>query len=125
MTFKDELNKTVVSVRETVKRKASVAFSNALKSAMETAASQGKTSGETSIDSEIEYDDETNYVEIYEKLEEILIIEGLIKDKSNDKLNVYKWLLEDVQKTDVFKDIFFNIDDNNDYWLKFHWCLDD
>lgn len=126
MSFRDELNKKVIETRERIKSKAINSFVEWLKSVMNTVAKEGKTAGYINLEDDDEEDceDEDEYEykhinNIYNELQKILIIEEIIYD---EKVNIYNWLLKEIQKTDVFKDININIDLEKQS-LHFYWCL--
>lgn len=110
MTFKDELMMKVIFVRKTIKSDAINAFIELLKSAMENAAEQGETNGVISIGYELDEE------KVYVKLKDLLL---LTKEINNDD-EICRWLLKEIGKTDIFKDIYINRDDDVNY-LNFYW----
>jgi hypothetical protein len=115
MTFRDELKRQVVSVRETVKNNAIVAFVDFLKSEMGNSAKEGRTSGGILL--EVLVEDE--YEAIFCKLKEILLITGEITDSESDEW--FSWLLETIKETNIFEGISMNIDRKNgclDWYLE-------
>jgi hypothetical protein len=112
MTFKDELNKMVAEVRENIVMNAKNSFIDYLKVVMNDVAKEGRTDG--TIDLEIECDGDE-----YVKLQKILV--EIAGDKFEDKEAVYIWLLEEVNKTNIFEGIFMNIDNG---CLSFYWNLE-
>ena len=122
MSFKDELNKKVIETRNRIKNKAINTFVETLKSEMYLVAEEGKTRGFINIeyDYEDEDEDEDEYKkEIYSQLKQILILQNEINENC-EIINTYKWLTEYVKKTDIFKDIYIDIEDN---CLQFYWYL--
>jgi len=111
MSFRDELKKTVASVRETVKSNAINACVELLKSEMSITAKEGRSRGGILL--EVLVEDE--YEDIFYKLKEVLIITGEIDDSDTDEW--FSWLLEEVKKTGIFEGIYMNIDNKNS-------CLD-
>jgi hypothetical protein len=122
MSFKDELVKKVVQIRDAIKSNAVKVFTQCLKSAMYEVAEKGRTSGSLNIKDEYEnceeeeQEDEYYYVKHYIKLEELLLTTGEIKIK--DETMLFVWLLEEIKKTSVFDGIYMEIENDE---LKFYW----
>lgn len=106
MSFKDELVKKVIDVRDGIKNTSINIFGDSLKSKMIEAAEEGRTRGYLHLDDE--YND---YPEEYSSLEDLLGEINETKDK-------FIWLLEEIKKTRVFDGIYMDIEDNvlNFYW---------
>ena len=117
MSFKDELTNKVIETRERIKSKAINYFTEWLKSAMISVAEEGRNTGCIGLFDDCDGNEYVN--QIYYELLKILIIEKTHK-YSEEKVKMYIWLLEEVQKTDIFKDITIEIE--NDI-LNFSWYL--
>jgi len=111
-TLIDDLRKRVIDTRENIKKEAINKLSQFLKTEMIEFANQGLTKGSFCVDY---IDEEYN---IYDNLKKMLIVEE--KNFEDDRDHVFIWLLEEVKKTNVFKDIDMEI--KNDC-LEFSWCL--
>jgi len=130
MSFKDELIAEVNSVRQKIKTEAINYFINILKRAMKNTASKGMTNGSISLRlnfdecEEDEYEDctedHTGDYELY-ILNELLL---MTKEREPGAIEIYKWLIKEIDKTGVFKDIYINIDEEN-YELKFFWYIEE
>ena len=134
MSFKDELTAEVNSVRQKIKTEAINYFINKLKKAMKNTASKGITNGSISLRlnfDECEDEDSTEYCseywngdyELY-RLNELLL---MTKEIEPGAIEIYKWLIKEIQKTDVFKDIYIIIEeyDIEEYELKFFWYIEE
>jgi len=130
MSFKDELTAEVNSVRQKIKTEAINHFINTLKKAMKYTAAKGMTKGSISLrlnfdEFEDEYEedcaeDNTGDLELY-RLNELLL---MTKEREPGAIEIYKWLIKEIDKTGVFKDIYINIDEEN-YELKFFWYIEE
>jgi hypothetical protein len=133
MSFKDELTAEVNSVRQKIKTEAINHFINKLKKAMKNTASKGITNGSISLRlnlDECEEDededcteDHTGDYELY-RLNELLL---MTKERETGAIEIYKWLIKEIDKTGVFKDIYINIVniDEENYELKFFWYIEE
>ena len=124
MSFKNELNKKVVETRDRIKNKAINNFVESLKSAMYQVAEEGRTRGSINIEYDYQEEDEHGNEynkEIYNQLRQLLILQDEIAENS-EIINTYRWLTENVKKTDIFKDIYIEIEDD---CVQFHWYLND
>jgi len=128
MSFKDELTAEVKSVREKIKTEAINHFINVLKEAMKNTARLGMTNGSISLRldfDECEYEEEdcdedhTGDLELY-RLSELLL---MTKEREPGVLEMYEWLIKQVYKTDVFKDICINLN-TEEYELDFFWDIE-
>ena len=129
MSFKDELTAEVNSVREKIKTEAINHFINVLKEAMKNTARKGMTNGSISLrlnfdDCEYEEDedcaeDHTGDLELY-RLDELLL---MTKEREPGAIEMYKWLIKQVNKTDVFKGICIDINTEN-FELDFFWDIE-
>ena len=123
MTFRDELNEQVMCVRNTIKTEAITYFVNHLQKAMNIAATRGNTRGSICLRSsfyeeEEEEEEEDDDEDILFRLHRILV-------KENEKtIEMYKWLIKQVYKTGIFKDIYIYLNDEN-YELEFYWCIEE
>lgn len=111
MSFRDELNAKVESVRSEVKRKALLFFSQLLKSEMMDAAEEGETKGSIDL-SDIEYSNEFKSIDLL-KLQRILIS----MDEIESEEKVFSWLLKE-SRSIFFKINIVILDDN---FLEFNW----
>ena len=127
MSFKDELIAEVNSVRQKIKTEAINYFINILKRAMKNTACKGITNGSISLRLNLDEcedgdedcaEDHTGDYELY-RLNELLL---MTKEREPGAIEIYKWLIKEIDKTGVFKDIYINIDEEN-YELKFFWYV--
>jgi hypothetical protein len=65
-------------------------------------------------------EDNTGDLELY-RLNELLL---MTKEREPGAIEIYKWLIKEIDKTGVFKDIYINIDEEN-YELKFFWYIEE
>lgn len=135
-SFVNELTDIVNSVRDRIKTEAINLFIDRLKTAMKNVAYSGKRSGSITLSASIpnEYDekDEDEYEE-YEtrdytlsRLDELLLIEESERREisEEDPMRIYKWLIKEIDKTSVFKDIYINIDIEK-FELEFFWEINE
>ena len=124
MSFKNELNKKVIETRDRIKNKAINNFVETLKLAMCHVANEGRTRGSINIEYDYQEEDENEYEYnkvIYNQLKKLLILQDEIAE-NGEIINTYRWLTENVKKTDIFKDIYIDIEDD---CVQFHWYLND
>jgi hypothetical protein len=107
MSFRDELKNKIVSVRDTVKSDAIVAFVDFLKLEMSKSANEGRSKGDILLEGLIE----DEYEPIFCKLKEVLLITEEITDSESDEW--FCWLLKTVKKIDIFEGISMIIDREN------------
>lgn len=131
MSFKDELNAEVNSVRDKIKTEAINHFINVLKEAMKNTARLGLTNGSISLRINFEEcehyhsededcaEDHTGDLELY-RLGELLL---LTKEREPGALGMYEWLIKEVNKTDVFKGICIDINTEK-FELEFFWDIE-
>jgi hypothetical protein len=131
MSFKDELNAEVNSVRSKIKTEAINHFINVLKEAMKNTARLGLTNGSISLRINFEEcehyhsededcaEDNTGDLELY-RLGELLL---LTKEREPGALGMYEWLIKEVNKTDVFKGICIDINTEK-FELEFFWDIE-
>jgi hypothetical protein len=130
MSFKDELTAEVNSVRQKIKTEAINHFINTLKKAMKYTAAKGMTNGSISLrlnfdEFEDEYEedcaeDNTGDLELY-RLSELLL---MTQEREPGAIEMYNWLIKEIDKTGVFKGININIDEEK-YELEFFWYIED
>jgi hypothetical protein len=130
MSFKDELTAEVNSVRQKIKTEAINHFINTLKKAMKYTAAKGMTNGSISLrlnfdEFEDEYEedcaeDNTGDLELY-RLSELLL---MTQEREPGAIEIYNWLIKEIDKTGVFKGININIDEEK-YELEFFWYIED
>jgi hypothetical protein len=131
MSFKDELNAEVNSVRDKIKTEAINHFINVLKEAMKNTARKGLTNGSISLRINFEEcehyhsededcaEDHTGDLELY-RLDELLL---LTKERESGALGMYEWLIKQVNKTGIFKEIYINLNTER-YELDFFWDIE-
>jgi hypothetical protein len=135
-SFVNELTDIVNSVRDRIKTEAINLFIDMLKTAMKNVAYSGKRSGSielsTSIPNEYDEKDEDEYEE-YEtrdytlsRLDELLLREESERREISEKdpMRIYKWLIKEIDKTGIFKDIYIAIDTEK-FKLEFDWEIND
>ena len=130
MSFKDELTAEVNSVRQKIKTEAINHFINTLKKAMKYTAAKGMTKGSISLrlnfdEFEDEYEedcaeDNTGDLELY-RLSELLL---MTQEREPGAIEIYNWLIKEIDKTGVFRGIYINIDEEK-YELEFFWYIED
>ena len=134
MSFKDELTAEVNSVRQKIKTEAINHFINTLKKAMKYTAAKGMTNGSISL--RLNFDkfedgyedgyeedlaeDNTGDLELY-RLSELLL---MTQERKPGAIEIYNWLIKEIDKTGVFKGININIDEEK-YELEFFWYIED
>ena len=57
---------------------------------------------------------------VYLELGKLFEIQSILVDVDDIKRYTYKWLIEEVEKTNIFADIVMNLD-SDDNILEFHW----
>jgi len=125
MSFKDELTTEVKSVRKKIKTEAINYFIGTIKKEMKNVAMRGITKGSISLrtnfeDCEEYEDDDTEDVELY-RLNKLLLI---TKERELESIEIYRWLIKQVNKTGVFQDI--NITLNiEEFELEFYWYIEE
>jgi fibronectin type 3 domain-containing protein len=128
-SFKDELTAKVNSVRNTIKIEAVNVFIDTLKTAMKNVAARGRKSGSISLrfnfvdfeDCDEDEAEDNNVLEL-SRLDELLAIEDVERGgiTDGDHMRIYKWLLTEVDKTSIFKDIHLNLNIEK-FELNFFW----
>lgn len=123
MSFKDELVKKVNSARDLIRQNAINNFVGILKSSMIKCAEEGKISGSINLDIETDWIDAGSYsnMDVYSQLEKLYEEERLV-DIDDIRRYAYKWLMEEVKKTNIFADIEMKLH-SDDNILEFHWYL--
>jgi len=101
MSFKKELNNMVIKVRDEIKSTAVITFIQTLKDRMNNLAKDGNRSGG------VIFSDHT----IYEKLYYLLLDEAIARTKED----LYKWLLTEAVKTNIFEDIIIRLMESRSY----------
>jgi hypothetical protein len=120
MSFREELVKKVISTRELIKQNAINNFVGVLKSSMIKCAEEGKTCGSINLDIETEPEfDEDVYLVLQNLLFEMQDVRTFVDDK---RRYTYRWLIEEVEKTDIFADIKIKLN-SEDNILEFYWFL--
>jgi hypothetical protein len=125
MSFRDELVKKVISTRELIKQNAVNNFVGVLKSSMIKCAEEGKTCGSINLDieTEPEFDEDDCGEDVYLVLQNLLFEMQDVRTFVDDKRRyTYRWLIEEVEKTNIFADIEINLD-SDDNILEFRWFL--
>jgi len=138
MSFEDELNAKVKAVRNNIKIEAINVFIDRLKTAMQNVAARGRTYGSISLRINLAdyYEDDDDEVELC-RLDELLRdmeTRRLCKESrrlgkelvtvDENPMRFYKWLLEEVDKTGVFKGIYFGLNVEK-FELDFFWITDE
>jgi len=130
-SFKDELVAKVNSVRNTIKTEAIHVFIDKLKTAMKIVAARGRKSGSIALRINLadyleECDDEDEEDIELCRLDELLLREeveqGVREERINDgsSMRIYRWLIKEVDKTGIFKDIYLDLNTEK-YELDFFW----
>ena len=101
MSFKKELNNMVIKVRDEIKSNAIITFIQTLKDRMNNQAKDGSSRGC------VIFSDHT----IYEKLYYRLLDEAIVRTKED----LYKWLLKETIKTNIFEDINIHLMKSRSY----------
>jgi len=124
MSFKDELVKKVLSTRELIKQNAINNFVGVLKSSMIKCAEEGKTRGSINLDieTEPEFDEDDCGEDVYLVLQNLMQDVRTFVDVDDKRRYTYKWLIEEVEKTNIFADIKIKLD-SDDNILEFYWFL--
>ena len=127
-SFKDELAAKVNSVRNTIKTEAINVFVDKLKTAMKNVAARGRKSGSIPLRINLtdydEDDEDDKDIELC-RLDELLLreeVEQGVHEELNDgcSMRIYIWLIKEVDKTDIFKDIYLQLNIYK-YELDFSW----
>ena len=124
MSFRNELIAQVNNVRNEIKTHAINLFINKLKDAMKYTASLGITNGSISLRLNFEDHYEDDYEDDMGELDSLNELLLITKEREPGATEMYKWLIKEIDKTDIFKDIYITLDDYT-YELKYFWDLED
>ena len=125
MSFKDELNAKVNSVRKNIKTEAINCFITKLKTAMRWTAERGETRGAIALRINFmeDEDDEVEEYVVLRRLNDLLLYEEVKRIKDFEGTKIYEWLLKQIHKTGVFDDICIDINDN--YEMEYFWEVEE